>query len=254
MSSTELRNRQTGRRIRALVVVHLFGHPPDMDAISVVCEEFGLTLVEDAAQSLGSLYKGKPTGNHGLVAAVSFNGNKIITTGGGGAIISNTPTLINRARHISATAKIPHPWDTCHDQLGYNYRMPALNAALGLSQVKRLDEFIASKRTLAKHYMEAFETVSGVRFLREPMNCRSNYWLNTIILDDSLLDQREMLFRHATEAGFLIRPAWELLCNLPIYNTCPCAPLDNARDLQPRIVNLPSSAGWMSKSEEEASL
>ena len=233
------RNPLTGRRIAALAVVHAFGHPADLDALADVCARWGLPLVEDAAEALGSLYKGRHVGRHGLVSALSFNGNKIVTTGGGGAVFSDDAALIARVRHTASTAKVPHPWESRHDEVGFNYRMPALNAALGLAQARRLDDLLERKRALAQRYAEAFSAMPGVRFLAEPPATRSNFWLNTLVLEHASM--RDGLLAAAREAGFALRPAWELLCDLPMYAGCPRAALPRARDLQPRLVNLPSS-------------
>jgi len=237
------RNKATGRRITALVPVHIFGHPAMTDELAKVCKEFDIALVEDAAESLGSLRNGIPTGKKGITAAISFNGNKIVTAGGGGAVICTNPEIAVIGRHLSTTAKVAHPWKLSHDSIGFNYRMPNLNAALALAQLNRIDELLVHKRALAKRYAELFEGFNGAYFLKEPRGTRSNYWLNTIILEDAMLPFRDNLFQEIRKAGFLIRPAWELLNTLPHFAGCPCADLSVSKDMQPRIVNLPSSAG-----------
>lgn len=235
------RNARTGRRLAALVVVHAFGHPADMDALAEVCARHGLPLVEDAAEALGSLHAGRHVGRHGLLSALSFNGNKILTTGGGGALLSHDPELLARARHLASTAKVPHRWESRHDAVGFNYRLPALNAALGLAQARRLPELLAAKRGLAERYALALHNAGGARLLAEPPGTRSNYWLCTLLLDRELAPERDRLLAAGHAAGLGLRPAWELLCDLPMYRDCPCAELSRARDLQPRLVSLPSS-------------
>lgn len=240
--SGQRRNKFTGRRIAALVAVHIFGHPAQTDELAEVCKKYELALVEDAAESFGSLRNGIPTGRTGITAAFSFNGNKIITAGGGGAVLCANPEIAAMGRHLATTAKVSHPWKLAHDRIGFNYRMPNLNAALALVQLNRIDEFLVRKRALAKQYATAFEGFSNANFLFEPPGTRSNYWLNTIIMQDAILPLRNKLFQKIRSAGFLIRPAWELLTTLPHFAECPCADLSTSKDMQPRIVNLPSSA------------
>lgn len=237
----ECYNRLTGRRIAAIAPVHVFGHPVDLDPLTEVCSRFRLGLVEDAAESLGSLYKGKHTGTLGLVAALSFNGNKIVTAGGGGAILTNDGEIARRAKHLSTTARVPHPWEFVHDETGFNYRLPNLNAALGLAQLEQLPGFLESKRALARRYQSAFEGVHGARIFREQEHARSNYWLNVLILDDAGF-AREILER-THRRGILTRPCWGLLHRLPMYCDCPRMDLTVAEGLEGRIVCLPSSAG-----------
>lgn len=235
-------NKVTGRRIRAVVPMHTFGHPVDMDPLMDVCERFKLELVEDAAESLGSYYKGVHTGNFGKVAAVSFNGNKIITTGGGGAILTNDDKLADLAKHLTTTAKVPHPWEYYHDQIGYNYRMPNINAALGLAQLEQLPQLIKRKRELADKYRKAFASIEGVSFLQEAEFARSNYWLNVLLLDEPDLQWRDRLLEAMNEAGIMARPAWRLMNQLPMYKDCPKMSLQSVENLKKRIVNIPSSA------------
>ena len=236
-------NRISGRRIRALVPMHTFGHPCDMEGLLRVAEAFNLVVVEDAAESLGSWYEGQHTGAFGLLGILSFNGNKTITTGGGGAILTNNPDLARKAKHLTTTAKMPHSWDYRHDEVGFNYRMPNVNAALGCAQLEQLPGFLASKRRLAERYRDAFSRTSGVRIFEEPQNCTSNYWLQTLLLDEPDLEQRNAILETTNEAGLMTRPAWTLLHRLAPYVNCPRAPLPVAENLELRTINLPSSAG-----------
>lgn len=224
-------------RIRACVPMHTFGHPADLDGLRAVCARWQLALVEDAAESLGSLYHGRHTGTFGLVGAISFNGNKIITTGGGGMILTNA-ALGARAKHLTTTARVADALAFVHDELGYNYRMPNLNAALGCAQLERLEDFVAAKRRLAEAYAAFFDG-SALEFVREPVGCRSNYWLNAVICENAA--QRDALLRATNGVGVMTRPAWTLMTELPMYADCRQGDLRIARDLQARIVNLPSS-------------
>lgn len=237
-------NRQTGRRIAAIIPMHVFGHPADMDALNDVAGRHNIVVVEDAAESLGSSYKGRSTGTFGRVAALSFNGNKIITTGGGGALLTDDSELARHARHLSTTAKLRHKWEFRHDEIAYNYRMPSLNAALGCAQLEQLPSFVNAKRRLADRYTEALKGVAGVDFLREPASASSNYWLNAILLRPELAKDyanRDALLAALNSAGFMARPAWSLMHHLPMYTGCPRMDLSVAESLERRIVNLPSS-------------
>jgi perosamine synthetase len=242
----KLVNRKTGRPIGAVVLIHCFGHPGAIDEAKAVCQEFDLPLIEDAAESLGSWYKGRHTGGFGLLSAVSFNGNKIVTTGGGGAVLTNDDELANRVKHLTTTAKVAHPWEFEHDAVGWNYRMPNLNAALGLSQLAMLPELVAAKRRLAARYEDAFSKVEGVEFLREPADSVSNYWLNTICLQRADWDERNAVLEGLNQAGFQARPVWRPLHTLPMYRECPRGDLSVTEDLAARLINLPSSPclGW----------
>lgn len=234
-------NRKTGRRIAACVPMHTFGHPVDMDPLAEVCARLGIPLVEDAAESLGSYYKGRHTGNVGLMSVLSFNGNKIVTTGGGGAILTNDEKLGNLAKHITTTAKTPHPWAFNHDMVGYNYRMPNLNAALGCAQMEALPGFLDRKRALAERYARAFAGVPGVRFVREPAHGRSNYWLNALLVDsDHAAADRQAILETTNAAGLMTRPAWTLMHRLPMFADCPRMGLEAATDLEARLINIPS--------------
>ena len=237
------RNRHTGRRLHALVPMHTFGHACDMDGLLSVAQDYRLVLVEDAAESLGSFYQGQHTGTFGLLGTMSFNGNKIITTGGGGAILTNDECLADHAKHLTTTSKQPHRWNYVHDDVGYNFRMPNLNAALGCAQLRQLPEFLSSKRRLFTKYQEAFSAIQEVCFQREPNDCESNYWLQTIILSDDAVDKRNEILQGTNDSGLMTRPAWQLMHHLPPYRHCPRAPLPVAEKMAQRIINVPSSAG-----------
>lgn len=233
----DCRTRVGQRRIRACLPMHTFGHPVELDALIAVCERWHLILIEDAAESLGSYYKGRHTGNFGKIGVLSFNGNKIMTTGGGGMLLTDED-IGKRAKHLTTTAKIPHPYEFVHDELGYNYRLPNLNAALGCAQLEQLPAFLASKRTLAARYIEFFKD-SDLQPIVEPVCCRSNYWLNGVICQDGA--QRDALLKATNDAGVMTRPIWALMTRLPIYANALRGPLDNAEWLEARVVNLPSS-------------
>lgn len=234
-------NRITGRRIAALVPMHVFGHSCDLDGLLALSQDFGIPLVEDAAESLGSYYHGRHTGNAGVCAALSFNGNKIVTTGGGGAILTNDPELARRAKHLTTTAKRPHAWEFHHDEVAWNYRMPNLNAALGCAQLERLPDMLERKQELARRYRESFGSIKGVRFLDEPAGCKSNFWLNAFLLDEPDVVQRDALLAALNGAGFMARPTWVLLNKLPMYTQCPSAPLPNGERIEASLINIPSS-------------
>jgi len=236
-------NRKTGNTVRALVPVHIFGHPCDLEGLLAVTKEFNLVLIEDAAESLGSTYHGRHSGTFGLLGTLSFNGNKTITTGGGGAILTDDPELAKRAKHLTTTAKTPHRWDYVHDEVGYNYRMPNLNAALGCAQLEQLPDFLASKRRLFESYQEAFRDIAGISLFTEPEGSQSNYWLQTLLLDKSVAIQRDNLLETTNAIGIMTRPVWTLLHKLSPFQECPHGPLPVAESLGRRIINLPSSAG-----------
>lgn len=235
-------NRSTGRVIRALVPMHTFGHPVDIEGVLAVARDFHLVLVEDAAESLGSTVHGRHTGTFGRMGVLSFNGNKTITTGGGGAILTNDPELARRAKHLTTTAKVPHPWEHQHDEIGYNYRMPNLNAALGCAQLERLPGFLAAKRRLFERYRAAFAGLPQARIVAEPENCRSNYWLQTLLLEKSVTPQRDDVLAVTNAAGYSTRPPWKPMHRLAPYRNCPRMDLPVAESLERRLVNLPSSA------------
>ena len=235
-------NKSSGRRIKALIVVHAFGHPVDLDSVSSVCRRFKVELVEDAAESLGSTYKERHTGCWGRVSALSFNGNKIITTGGGGAILTQDEDLARRAKHLSTTAKEPHPWRYFHTNKGYNYRLPNINAALGCAQLERLTEFVQKKRNLSAKYKKKFDDFPGVKFFQEPEFAKSNYWLNVLLLGEEYSYHLEAILKLCISERLMVRPAWVLLNKLPMFESCPKAKLPVAESLERRILNLPSSA------------
>jgi perosamine synthetase len=235
-------NRLTGRPIRAVVPMHTFGHPVDMDPLQELCERYHLVMVEDAAESLGSFYKGQHTGTRGFVSSLSFNGNKTITTGGGGAILTDSASIAKLAKHMTTQAKAAHRWEFNHDMIGYNYRMPNINAALGCAQLEQLSGFIEKKRNLAKRYQEVFQDVPGIRFFIEPDFAHSNYWLNTLILDKEYSFERDNLLESTNNAGIMTRPLWTLMHRLNMYRDCPRMDLSVAESLESRIINIPSSA------------
>lgn len=234
-------NKKTGRRIRAVVPMHTFGHPVDMDKMVNVCEKYKLALIEDAAESIGSFYKGKHTGNFGRIAAMSFNGNKTITTGGGGAVLTNDEEFGKLAKHITTQAKIPHRWAYAHDRIGYNYRMPNINAALGCAQLEKLSEYVEKKRRLAEKYCKALDSVSGVKFFVEPEFAKSNYWLNAILLDEDVANERDHVLAALNDAGIGSRPIWDLMYTMPMFADCPRMDCKIAEDIGRRLINLPSS-------------
>lgn len=232
-------NKTSGRVVRACVPMHTFGHPCRIDEIQKVCEQWCIALVEDAAESLGSYYKGKHTGTYGRIGAFSFNGNKIITSGGGGVIVTDDELIAKRAKHITTTAKVPHRWEYAHDEVGFNYRLPNLNAALLCAQLEQLDAFVANKRDLAGRYQQFFAGLMGVDFVSEPDNCVSNYWLNAVMLPD--LEQRDHFLQMSNDQGVMTRPIWKLMNHLPMFQAAQKASLPNAEYLEARIVNIPSS-------------
>jgi len=242
-------NRETGRKIAAIAPMHTFGHPVDMDEIVAIARHWDIAVVEDAAESLGSTYKGHAVGSQARLAALSFNGNKIVTTGGGGAILTNDEELGRRAKHITTTAKLPHKWAFVHDEVGFNYRLPNLNAALGCAQLEQLDGFLASKRRLAAAYQRAFAGVPGVQFSREPEGTTSNYWLNAILLDEAHADLRDEVLTALNASGFGARPTWTLMHRLPMFAACPRGYLRVAESIERRLINLPSSASIQARND-----
>ncbi len=235
----ELFNRQTGRRIVAVVPMHTFGHPVDLNGLLKICDKFNLILIEDAAESLGSYYKGKHTGSFGKVNAISFNGNKIITTGGGGAIVTDDDNLADYAKHLTTTSKIPHRWAYEHDEIGYNYRMPNINAALGCGQLEKMYGFLEKKRKLTKKYEKLIEEVSGAELFIEPSHSKSNYWLQTIILNNQF--KRDEVLGFLNDNGVMSRPIWNPMHSLKVFKKSPKATLTVTEDLNNRIVNIPST-------------
>ncbi len=231
-------NKVTGRRIRACVAMHTFGHPLRIEKLAALCRHYALELIEDAAESIGSFYKGKHTGTFGKIGVFSFNGNKTITTGGGGMLIFQDEELAGRAKFLSTQAKIPHRWEFIHSEVGYNYRMPNINAALGCAQMENLPYFLKKKRELADTYRDFFEK-EGIPFVTEPQDSTSNYWLNAILLPDQA--RRDQFLEETNNQGVMTRPVWRLMYKLPMFAACQCGTMENAEFLAQRIVNLPSS-------------
>ena len=231
-------NNKTGKMIKACVPMHTFGHPCRIDEIKEICDKYHVFLIEDAAESVGSVYKNKHTGTFGQIGVMSFNGNKIITAGGGGCIITNDKDLAKKAKHLTTTAKMPHKWDFSHDMVGYNYRMPNLNAALLVAQLENLDNFISSKRKLANVY-EVFFSRVDCDFVKEPMESKSNYWLNSILLKNKR--QRDEFLNETNSNGVITRPIWTLMNKLPMFEHAQCGDLKNSEWLEDRVVNIPSS-------------
>lgn len=231
-------NKKTGRRIAAVVPMHTFGHPVKMDELLAVCKKWNIPCVEDAAESLGSFYKGKHTGIFGRFGILSFNGNKIVTCGGGGMILTDDEFLAKKAKHLTTQAKVPHAWEFVHDHVGYNYRLTNISAALGCAQMESMKIFIQKKRKLAAEYAEYFAG-SEFKFFVEPEDCQANYWLNVILTKDRAM--RDEVLKTTNANGVMTRPAWELMNRLPMFSKCQCGPLTNAEWLADRIVNLPSS-------------
>lgn len=231
-------NKSTGKRIAACLPVHTFGFPCRIEEIAKICQEWGIVLVEDAAESLGSFVGKKHTGNFGQLGTLSFNGNKIITTGGGGMIITNDEQLAKRAKHLTTTAKVPHAYEFEHDEIAYNYRLPNLNAALGCAQMERLPEFLAIKHKLALQYADFFEGL-GIALARARPDCIANYWLNAMVLHSRA--ERDAFVAFTNEQGVMTRPIWRLMIHLPMFSQCQHDELENSLWLEARVVNLPSS-------------
>lgn len=231
-------NKNSGKRIKACVPMHTFGLPCRVDEISHICDQWRIRLVEDAAESIGSSYKGKHTGTFGQMGIFSFNGNKTITCGGGGAIVTNDEKLARRAKHLSTQAKVPHAWEFVHDEIAFNYRMPNLNAALACAQLEQLSLFVSNKRALAELYHHKFKSLN-VTVLEEITNAKSNYWLNGIIFENR--QQRDEFLRYSNENGVMTRPVWELMNRLRMFSGGNNAPLPNSEWIADRLVNIPSS-------------
>lgn len=231
-------NKTTGRKIAACIPMHTFGFPAKIDKIAEICQDWNIALIEDAAESLGSFYKGKHTGVFGKIGVFSFNGNKTITCGGGGALITNDEELAKKAKHLTTQAKIPHPWKFRHDEIGYNYRMPNLNAALACAQLEQLDKIVENKRDLAARY-EAFFAGTDIPFITESKESKVNYWLNAVILSDE--EVRDQFLVKTNEKGVMTRPIWDLMSSLPMFENCQNDGLKNSKWLEKRVVNIPSS-------------
>jgi aminotransferase in exopolysaccharide biosynthesis len=232
-------NKHTGRRVKACVPMHTFGHPVHLDELVLICEKFHLELVEDAAESLGSFYKGKHTGTFGKIGALSFNGNKTITTGGGGMLLFNDEELGRHAKHLTTQAKLPHKWEFVHDDIGYNYRMPNINAALGCAQMEKLNSILQNKRETAESYRNFFTKYEDLFFFNEPENCSSNYWLNVLILKDKSM--QDTFLEYTNNHGVMTRPVWRLMNKLEMFKHCQSDDLVNTLWFEERIVNIPSS-------------
>lgn len=242
--NTEMRagicyNKRTGRRVKACVPMHTFGHPAKIDLLANICKEYNIELVEDAAESLGSFYKGQHTGTFGKIGILSFNGNKTITTGGGGMLLFQDQKLGDYAKHITTQAKIPHQWEFVHDHIGYNYRMPNINAALGCAQMEYLDMMLANKRDTAAMYKEYFQKINDIFFFEEPKESISNYWLNAILLKNK--ESRNKFLEHTNSNGIMTRPIWALMNKLPMFKDCETDDLTNTMWFEERVVNIPSS-------------
>lgn len=231
-------NLNTGKRISACVPMHTYGHPARIDEIVAICDEYNIPVVEDAAESLGSFFKGQHTGTFGKIGVLSFNGNKTITTGGGGMLLFNDEYLAKKAKHLTTQAKMPHKWEFVHDEIGYNYRMPNINAALGLAQLEQLPKFLKSKRKIANAYRDFFSN-SAITYLDEPSNASSNFWLNCILLPNK--EERDNFLKVTNENGVMTRPVWELMNELPMFSSCETDALENSIYIGERLVNIPSS-------------
>lgn len=234
-------NPETGARIAAISPMHTLGHPVRIREIVAIADEFGIPVVEDAAESLGSFVDGKHTGTFGLTGMISFNGNKIVTTGGGGVILTDDEAIGKRAKHITTTAKLPHKWEFEHDEVAWNYRMTNLTAAMGMAQLTRLDGFLDEKRVLALRYAEAFADFEGAKFVFEPEGTSSNYWLCAVQLDEPSLEQRDELLQACHDVGLLVRPMWNLLHTQRMYQSAPAADLATATALHASLICLPST-------------
>ncbi|MEO6306054.1 MAG: LegC family aminotransferase [Bacteroidia bacterium] len=232
-------NKFSGKRIKACVPMHTFGFPCKIDELVYICEKWNITLVEDAAESIGSYYKGKHTGSFGLMGTFSFNGNKTITCGGGGAVVTNNEAIAKRTKHLTTQAKVPHAWEFAHDQIGYNYRMPNLNAAMACAQLEQLNTFVSKKREVAKAYEEHFKNNKNFRFVKETQDSRSNYWLNCVLLNNKT--EQEAFLKATNNSGVMTRPVWKLMNKLPMFTNCQHEGLENSEFIEERLVNIPSS-------------
>ena len=232
-------HKTTGQKISACVPMHTYGHPCRIDELAIICNEYNIALIEDAAESMGSYYRNKHTGTFGLLGTFSFNGNKTITCGGGGAIVTNNEVLAKKAKHLTTQAKVSHRWEFVHDEIGYNYRMPNINAALMCAQLEQLNYFIENKRELANAYSEFFKS-TGIKFVKEPANSKSNYWLCAVLLADKRT--RDEFLQYTNDHGVMTRPAWTLMNKLTMFKDSIHGNLDNAQYIEDRLVNIPSSA------------
>ena len=234
-------NKKTGNIIRAIIPVHTFGHPVDIEKLIETANKFNIKIIEDAAESIGSYYKGKHTGTFGEFGVLSFNGNKSITTGNGGAILTNDSKLAKKAKHLTSTAKIPHKWEYIHDEIGYNYRMSNINAALGCAQLEQVSKIIEAKRKLYDQYLDVFSTIPEITLFKEPKNCKSNYWLQTIILNQKMYKFQKLILKEINNERINVRPPWNLVSDLDMYLSCPKMDLSCSRLLSQKLINIPSS-------------
>lgn len=219
--------------------MHTFGFPCKVDELLSVCEKWNIVLIEDAAESIGSYYKGKHTGSFGTMGTFSFNGNKTITCGGGGALVTNDEGIAKMAKHLTTQAKVPHAWEFVHDHIGYNYRMPNLNAAMACAQLEQLNKFVEKKRELAKKYEAFFEKNNFLSFIKEPLNSSANYWLNCVLLNNK--NQQNEFLKATNNNGVMTRPVWRLMNKLPMFENCQHAGLETSEFIEDRLVNIPSS-------------
>ena len=240
-------NKFTKRTIRAIIPVHIFGHSCNIKEIIRIAKKFNLIVIEDAAEALGSFYQNKHLGTFGHVGCLSFNGNKIITTGGGGAVITNNAIVAKKIRHFSSTARVNHKWEYIHNQIGYNLRMPSLNAALGLAQIENLDKFINAKRMLFKKYLESFKNIKDISLFKEPINCKSNYWLQTIVLSKKKSFLKKEILKQGFNSKIYLRPVWKLISELKPYKFYPKMDLTGAKNIAKILINLPSSQSLILK-------
>ncbi len=231
-------NKQTGKRIKACVPMHTFGFPCRIDEISKICKQYNIVLIEDAAESIGSYYQEIHTGLFGLMGTFSFNGNKTVTCGGGGAIITNDAEIARKAKHLSTQAKVSHPWSFIHDEIGFNYRMPNINAALACAQLEQLNLFVENKRMLAKQYAQFFDQIN-LQYVKEINGAKANFWLNTLILESG--EERDLFLEFTNSNGVISRPVWNLMHTLPMFENCFKTDLSNSIWIADRLVNIPSS-------------
>ena len=246
--SKKLINKETGRSISAIVPVHIFGHPCRIDEIVEIAEQYNLKVIEDSAESLGTLYKNKHTGTFGHIGILSYNGNKTITTGGGGMIITDDEKIAKKVKHITTTAKVPHPYEFIHDNVAYNYRMPNVNAAIGLAQMEKIDSYLQDKKETAQLYKNYFSNTE-YQFIYEPQNAISNYWLNAILMSN--LSERNRFLEYTNENGVMTRPCWRLMNKLEMFKNCSSGDLSNSEFIEQRLVNIPSGVkSWRQKSKQ----
>jgi aminotransferase in exopolysaccharide biosynthesis len=234
-------NKKTKKKISALIAVHIFGHPCNIFKIKTICKKFGIVLIEDAAEGIGSFYHKKHVGTFGKIGVLSFNGNKTITTGGGGALITNEKKIAKQAKSLSTTSKLPHLWRYDYESIGYNYRLPNINSVIGIAQLNSLNKILKAKRNLFKKYKKELKKINEIDLFQEPKFCRSNYWLNTILLKQHSLRKRDFIINEINKKGIQIRPCWKLLHRLKHFSNCPSMNLDEAKKLETQIINLPSS-------------